>query len=75
MLVADPGLQVYPYADDKYEDAIDLCDDTTEYALTGAMYVAGSFQIRFLILLQLCRGPSGLAVHCSSPGQKCGEFL
>lgn len=31
------ALQVYVYEDADYEKAIDLCDSTTEYALTGAM--------------------------------------
>ena len=35
-----PVLTVYPYPDGDYEKAIDLCDDTTDYALTGAMYVS-----------------------------------
>jgi len=33
-----PVLTVYPYADEDYEKAIDLCDTTTEYALTGAIF-------------------------------------
>jgi 1-pyrroline-5-carboxylate dehydrogenase len=32
-----PVLTVYPYPDEEYENAIDLCDGTTDYALTGAM--------------------------------------
>lgn len=32
-----PVLTVYVYEDEDYEKAIDLCDSTTEYALTGAM--------------------------------------
>lgn len=32
-----PVLTVYPYPDADYEKAIDLCDSTTDYALTGAM--------------------------------------
>ncbi|CAD6579877.1 MAG: 1-pyrroline-5-carboxylate dehydrogenase [Cyphobasidiales sp. Tagirdzhanova-0007] len=36
--VFGPVLTVYPYADVDYEKAIDLCDSTTEYALTGAIF-------------------------------------
>jgi 1-pyrroline-5-carboxylate dehydrogenase len=32
-----PVLTVYVYEDEDYEKTIDLCDSTTEYALTGAM--------------------------------------
>jgi 1-pyrroline-5-carboxylate dehydrogenase len=32
-----PVLTAYVYEDEDYEKAIDLCDSTTEYALTGAM--------------------------------------
>ena len=33
------SLQVYVYEDDDFEKTLDLIDETTEYALTGAMYV------------------------------------
>ncbi|KAK9897469.1 delta-1-pyrroline-5-carboxylate dehydrogenase 1 [Cystobasidium minutum MCA 4210] len=33
-----PVLTVYVYEDEDYEKAIDLCDSTTEYALTGAIF-------------------------------------
>lgn len=32
-----PVLTVYVYEDEDFEKTIDLCDSTTEYALTGAM--------------------------------------
>ena len=32
-----PVLTVFVYPDEDYEKAIDLCDSTTDYALTGAM--------------------------------------
>lgn len=38
-----PVLTVYVYEDEDYEKAIDLCDSTTEYALTGAMYVVSGY--------------------------------
>ena len=33
-----PILTVYPYADGKYEETIDLCDRTSPYGLTGAVF-------------------------------------
>ncbi|KAL7008531.1 1-pyrroline-5-carboxylate dehydrogenase [Cystobasidiomycetes sp. EMM_F5] len=34
-----PVLTVYPYPDEDYDKVIELCDNTTEYALTGAIFV------------------------------------
>ncbi|MEA1872979.1 MAG: L-glutamate gamma-semialdehyde dehydrogenase [Bacteroidota bacterium] len=33
-----PVLSVYVYEDDKYEEALELCDSTSPYALTGAIF-------------------------------------
>lgn len=33
-----PVLTVYVYEDDKYEETLKLCDDTSPYALTGAVF-------------------------------------
>lgn len=33
-----PVLTVYVYEDDKYEEALELCNTTSEYALTGAVF-------------------------------------
>ncbi|MFA7228328.1 MAG: L-glutamate gamma-semialdehyde dehydrogenase [Melioribacteraceae bacterium] len=33
-----PVLTVYVYEDDKYEETLRLCDDTSPYALTGAIF-------------------------------------
>ncbi|MGM0626214.1 MAG: L-glutamate gamma-semialdehyde dehydrogenase [Bacteroidota bacterium] len=33
-----PVLTVYIYEDDKYEETLELCDNTSEYALTGAIF-------------------------------------
>ena len=33
--------QVFVYEDEDYEKTLDLIDNTTDYALTGAMYVPG----------------------------------
>jgi len=33
-----PVLTVYIYEDDKYEETLDLCNNTSDYALTGAVF-------------------------------------
>jgi len=33
-----PVMTIYVYADDKYEEALELCDKTSIYALTGAVF-------------------------------------
>ncbi len=33
-----PVLTIYIYDDDKYEETLDLCNNTSEYALTGAIF-------------------------------------
>ncbi|MFI5282982.1 MAG: L-glutamate gamma-semialdehyde dehydrogenase [Candidatus Dormibacterales bacterium] len=33
-----PIMTVYPYADSKYEETLDLCDRTSPYGLTGAIF-------------------------------------
>lgn len=33
-----PVLTIYVYDDDKYEETLDLCDNTSAYALTGAIF-------------------------------------
>ncbi len=33
-----PVMTVYIYEDDKYEETLELCDNTSEYALTGAIF-------------------------------------
>ncbi len=33
-----PVLTVYPYDDDKYEETLKLCDETSIYALTGSIF-------------------------------------
>jgi 1-pyrroline-5-carboxylate dehydrogenase len=33
-----PVLTVYPYDDQKFEEVLDLCDQTSPYALTGAIF-------------------------------------
>jgi 1-pyrroline-5-carboxylate dehydrogenase len=41
-----PILTVYPYADGKYEEALDLCDRTSPYGLTGAIFARDRQAIR-----------------------------
>jgi len=41
------GTQVFVYEDEDYEKTLDLIDNTTAYALTGAMYVPGPFVVGF----------------------------
>jgi len=33
-----PVLTVYPYADDKFEETLQICDKTSPYALTGSIF-------------------------------------
>jgi 1-pyrroline-5-carboxylate dehydrogenase len=33
-----PVLTIYVYEDAKYEETLKICDDTSEYALTGAIF-------------------------------------
>ena len=33
-----PVLTVYPYPDDRYEDTLKICDETSPYALTGSIF-------------------------------------
>jgi 1-pyrroline-5-carboxylate dehydrogenase len=41
-----PILTVYPYADAKFEDTLDLCDRTSPYGLTGAIFARDRQAIR-----------------------------
>ncbi|HKW72689.1 MAG TPA: L-glutamate gamma-semialdehyde dehydrogenase, partial [Candidatus Dormibacteraeota bacterium] len=41
-----PILTVYPYADGKYEETLDLCDRTSPYGLTGAIFATDRQAIR-----------------------------
>ncbi|MEE9392911.1 MAG: L-glutamate gamma-semialdehyde dehydrogenase [Planctomycetota bacterium] len=40
-----PVLTVYPYDDDKFEDTLDLCDRTSPYALTGAVFAQDRYAV------------------------------
>ena len=41
-----PILTVYPYADSKFEETLELCDRTSPYALTGAIFARDRQAIR-----------------------------
>ena len=41
-----PILTVYPYADGKYEETLELCDRTSPYGLTGAVFARDRHAIR-----------------------------
>jgi 1-pyrroline-5-carboxylate dehydrogenase len=41
-----PIMTVYPYADSKYEETLDLCDRTSPYGLTGAIFARDRQAIR-----------------------------
>jgi 1-pyrroline-5-carboxylate dehydrogenase len=41
-----PILTVYPYADGKYEETLELCDRTSPYGLTGAIFARDRHAIR-----------------------------
>ncbi len=40
-----PVLTVYVYEDDKYEEILDICDKTSVYALTGALWAQDRYAI------------------------------
>jgi 1-pyrroline-5-carboxylate dehydrogenase len=41
-----PILTIYPYADGKYEETLELCDRTSPYGLTGAVFARDRTAIR-----------------------------
>jgi len=41
-----PILTVYPYPDSKFEETLDLCDRTSPYGLTGAIFATDRSAIR-----------------------------
>jgi 1-pyrroline-5-carboxylate dehydrogenase len=41
-----PILTIYPYADSKYEETLELCDRTSPYGLTGAIFARDRSAIR-----------------------------
>src|SRR5260370_11289504 len=41
-----PILTVYPYADEKFDETLDLCDRTSPYGLTGAIFARDRQAIR-----------------------------
>jgi 1-pyrroline-5-carboxylate dehydrogenase len=41
-----PILTVYPYADGKFEETLELCDRTSPYGLTGAIFAQDRHAIR-----------------------------
>ncbi len=41
-----PVMTVYVYDDDKYEETLDICDQTSPYALTGAVFATDRAAIR-----------------------------
>jgi 1-pyrroline-5-carboxylate dehydrogenase len=43
-----PVLSVYVYEDDKFEETLDLCDSTSPYALTGAIFSQDREVINFM---------------------------
>ena len=40
-----PVLTIYVYDDDKLEDALELCDTTSPYALTGAIFAQDRYAL------------------------------
>ena len=38
-----PVLTIYVYEDDKFEETLDICDNTSEYALTGSIFVNDAY--------------------------------
>lgn len=41
-----PVLTVFVYDDEKYEETLELCDNTSDYALTGAIFAIDRYAIR-----------------------------
>ena len=42
-----PVMTMYCYGDDEYEETLDLCDQTSEYSLTGALFAQDRTAISF----------------------------
>ena len=40
-----PILTVYPYPDGKYEETLELCDRTSQYGLTGAIFATDRYAV------------------------------
>jgi 1-pyrroline-5-carboxylate dehydrogenase len=40
-----PVLTIYVYEDDKFDEALDLCDTTSPYALTGAIWAKDRYAL------------------------------
>lgn len=41
-----PVMTIFVYEDDKYEETLELCDKTSEYALTGAIFSQDKYAMR-----------------------------
>lgn len=41
-----PVLTIYVYEDDKFEETLDLCDETSPYALTGAIWARDRYALQ-----------------------------
>ena len=41
-----PVLTIYVYEDDKFEETLDLCDKTSPYALTGALFATDRYSVK-----------------------------
>ncbi|MEM7657258.1 MAG: L-glutamate gamma-semialdehyde dehydrogenase [Bacteroidota bacterium] len=86
-----PVLTVYRYADDQYEETLDILDDTSPYALTGALFAQDRYAIEAgAKRLQNCAGnfyindkPTGAVVgqqpfgggRASGTNDKAGSYL
>ena len=42
-----PVMTVFPYDDDKFEDTLSLCDSTSPYALTGAIFSQDRYAVNY----------------------------
>jgi 1-pyrroline-5-carboxylate dehydrogenase len=43
-----PIMTIYVYDDDKFEETLELCDSTSPYALTGAIFARGRETIKYM---------------------------
>ncbi len=43
-----PVLTVYVYEDDKFEETLEICDNTSPYALTGAVFAQDQYALEYM---------------------------
>ena len=66
-----PILTVYPYDDDKVEEAVRLCDETSPYGLTGAVFGRDRLAVE-KITEQLCYAAGNFYINDKPTGAVVG---